>query len=239
MQDPYSVLGVQASATFDEVTVAYRKLAKKYHPDLNPGNKAAEEKMQQINAAYDKIKNGETGGAKYERADGTYGPQERPEQRGYTYRGDDPFGGFGFGGFEDFSELFGQMFGGNWQQQGQSRPGDSPMVRQIKVYLQNRQYQDAERVLSQMQNKNAEWYYLSALTSAGLGNRMSAMTYAKEAVRLEPNNFEYHQLINQLERGSSAYRQTGQQRGYNMQTMGNGLLSMLIMQLICCFCCRR
>ena len=51
MQDPYSVLGVPESASLNEVTAAYRKLAKKYHPDLNPGDKAAEQKMRQINAA--------------------------------------------------------------------------------------------------------------------------------------------------------------------------------------------
>ena len=50
--DPFSVLGVSSSATEDEIKSAYRKLAKKYHPDLNPGDKAAEEKMREVNEAY-------------------------------------------------------------------------------------------------------------------------------------------------------------------------------------------
>ncbi len=56
--DPYKILGVSPGASDDEVTKAYRRLAKKYHPDLNPGDAAAAEKMSEINAAYDKIKNG-------------------------------------------------------------------------------------------------------------------------------------------------------------------------------------
>ena len=57
-KDPYSVLGVQRGATEDEITKAYRKLAKKYHPDLNPGDENAAAKMREINEAYDLIKSG-------------------------------------------------------------------------------------------------------------------------------------------------------------------------------------
>lgn len=56
--NPYKVLGVPDGASLDECTRAYKKLAKKYHPDLNPNDKAAEIKMAEINAAYDQIKNG-------------------------------------------------------------------------------------------------------------------------------------------------------------------------------------
>ena len=57
-KSPYDVLGVSPGASKEEVTKAYRKLAKKYHPDLNPGNKSAEKKMSEINAAYEAIKTG-------------------------------------------------------------------------------------------------------------------------------------------------------------------------------------
>ena len=55
--DPYKVLGVSPNASDDEIKAAYRRLAKKYHPDLNPGDENAAKKMNEINAAYDQIKN--------------------------------------------------------------------------------------------------------------------------------------------------------------------------------------
>ncbi|MBQ3419832.1 MAG: J domain-containing protein [Erysipelotrichaceae bacterium] len=57
MTDPYTVLGVSKDASEEQIKDAYRKLAKKYHPDLNPNNEEAASKMKEINAAYDQIKN--------------------------------------------------------------------------------------------------------------------------------------------------------------------------------------
>ena len=75
MRDPYQVLGVSPNASDDEIKQAYRKLAKKYHPDLNPGDENAARKMQEVNAAYEQIKNPEKA--------------QQSSQSGY-----DPFGGY-------------------------------------------------------------------------------------------------------------------------------------------------
>ena len=63
--DPYKVLGVSPDASMEEISKAYKKLAKKYHPDLNPNNKHAEEMMHKINEAYDIIRSGKSSGGGY------------------------------------------------------------------------------------------------------------------------------------------------------------------------------
>lgn len=80
MSDPYKVLGVSPDASDEEIKKAYRKLAMKYHPDRNPGDAEAARKMQQINEAYDQIKNPEKA-----RAQSAYGSQG-------SYQGYDPWG---------------------------------------------------------------------------------------------------------------------------------------------------
>ena len=80
IQDPYRVLGLEPGASDDEVKAAYRRLAKKYHPDRNPGNKAAAEKMNEINAAYDAIKSGQ---ADRYSTGGDYGYDYSGQQQSY------------------------------------------------------------------------------------------------------------------------------------------------------------
>lgn len=105
-KDYYNILGVEKTATQDEIKSAYRKLAKKYHPDLNPGDKAkeAEEKFKEASEAYEVLSDSE----KRQRYDqfGHAGVDPNANAGGYG-------GGFGgFGGFEDIFDLFGGGFGG-------------------------------------------------------------------------------------------------------------------------------
>lgn len=89
-KDPYAVLGVSRNATAEEIKKAYRKLAKKYHPDLNPGDEAAAEKMNEINVAYDIISNP----GKYSE----YRRQEQARQNAYnTARGQNSGSGYRYG----------------------------------------------------------------------------------------------------------------------------------------------
>ena len=97
MSDPYAVLGGSHNASNEEIKSAYRKLAKKYHPDLHPNDVDSAEKMNEINAAYEQIKNPGQMNAKY-----GYGqPNAQNTANGYSqnpYEGYDPFG-FGSQGY--------------------------------------------------------------------------------------------------------------------------------------------
>ncbi len=84
--DPYKVLGVAPGASDEEIKKAHRRLAKRYHPDLNPGDAAAAEKMNEINAAYDILT--KPGAERYHQAH-TY-----TEERTYTQREENPFEGY-------------------------------------------------------------------------------------------------------------------------------------------------
>jgi len=118
-KDPYSVLGVQRDASDSEIQKAFRRLAKKSHPDLFPGDKKAEDRFKELNAAND-ILGDTTKRARFDRGEiDASGAEVRqnPFARGGGGRGH-PGGGFGGGGqaggfqFEDLSDLFGGMFRG-------------------------------------------------------------------------------------------------------------------------------
>jgi DnaJ-class molecular chaperone len=121
-QDLYDVLGVSRSASEDDITKAYRKLARQYHPDRNPGDKAAEAKFKDISAAYDVLSDKQKR-AQYDQF-GAGGPGF-PNGAG---QGGFHFGG-GPGGFQSIDpetaeRLFGQFFGGGGGAAGSSPFGD-------------------------------------------------------------------------------------------------------------------
>lgn len=121
-RDYYEVLGVSKDADAKEIKKAYRKLAMKYHPDKNPGNKEAEEKFKEINEAYEVLSDEEKRST-YDR----FGHDGLNNQGGFG--GGQGFGGFGggggFGGFEDiFGDIFGSSgFGGGFGGGGSRRRG--------------------------------------------------------------------------------------------------------------------
>ena len=119
-RDYYEVLGVDKSASPDEIKKAYRKLAKKYHPDLNPGEKAkpAEEKFKEATEAYEVLSDAE----KKQRYDQFGHAGVDPQAGGFGGGGYGDFGGFG-GGFEDiFSSFFGGGFGGGQTRRNPNAP---------------------------------------------------------------------------------------------------------------------
>ena len=196
--DPYKVLGVSPDASDEEIKRSYRALAKKYHPDLNPGDQEAAKKMQEVNAAYEQIKN----------------PQKaRPSGYGGGY---DPFGGYSQGSY------------------GASR--EDQYLRSAEQYIRFGRYAEALNTLAAASEKNAQWYYLSALANHGLGNQVTALEHIRRAVSMEPDNYEYLRVLEAIEHGGSVYRQrTGDFRGFEMR--GDPCTHFLLCWFVNLFCC--
>lgn len=201
MDDPYKVLGVSPDASDEEIKKAYRRLAKQYHPDRNPGDQEAAKKMQQINDAYDRIKN----------------PEKANPGPNYGY------GGYGYGGSNE------QTSGDQYQKAAYQ-------------YIRYGRYREALNVLESVSQRDARWYYLSAVANDRLGNQVTALEHIKRAVSMEPGNQQYLYMLEQIEHGGTAYRgQAGSYRGFSFS--GNPCASLCLCyaaQLFCCrgrFCC--
>ena len=220
IDDPYKVLGVSRDATDEEIKSAYRRLAKKYHPDLNPGDAEAAKKMQQVNAAYEQIKNPEK--AAQSQRSGSSG--------GYGGGYYDPFGGYG-------------PFGGGYRQYGGSSEQTGDQYQQAAYnYIRFGRYREAISALGNSSQRSARWYYLSALANNGLGNQVTALEHIRRAVSMDPNNAEYLDLLDRIEHGGDAYRrQAGNFTGVSGNSVCPSLCLCYFAQLFCCrghfFCC--
>ena len=193
-QDPYKVLGVSPDASDDEIKKAYRDLTKKYHPDLNPNDPEAAKKMNEINAAYDQIKNGtaqQTAGQGY----GAYGN----------------YGGYGGQGSGYANQSYGwSSWGGpwgDWSDFAGARQTERSEYTAAKNYIRNGMYKEAVNALSgvPVSERDGKWYYLHAGANMYMGNKIAALESAKRAVEIEPGNEEYRRLLEQLQSGGDFY----------------------------------
>ena len=227
--DPYQVLGVSRDASEEEITKAYRRLAKKYHPDLNPGDAAAAEKMSEINAAYDMIKNHEAppvGGA----SGSAYGGSS---QSGYTGAADP---------FEEFIRRYarGQYGGYTHTDTGSGGSTDYGQIYSTaRAYINGGSYGAAIRLLNSVPayRRDAEWYYLFAVASYGAGNTVRAYECAAEACRREPGNGKYRQLLERLETIRSGYAERSEDYGRPGSFVNNSCFRSLMATLFCNLCC--
>lgn len=174
MRDPYSVLGVSPSASDEEVKKAYRELARKYHPDNyqnNPLADLAEEKMKEINEAYDTITKQRAGG----------------------------------GGYQDSRSYGGSSYQGSYQ----SYSSANSTYAQVRSMINSGDLAGAERLLYEVNQRDGEWYFLSGSIAYRKGWMDEAMQNYSRAVQMEPNNMEYRQAYNIMQRGAGGYRPAG------------------------------
>lgn len=168
------MLGIRDGASQEEIKQAYRELAKKYHPDKyadNPLKDLAEEKMREINEAYDYLtKNGGTAGSSY----------------------------------------------GSTGNNGTSNSNDFIKNQRIREMINRNDLRNAEIELNSISNRNAEWYFLRGMLSLKKGWYSQGYADIQTAVRMDPNNYEYREALNGINRSNNMYTNNYNSRNGSM-----------------------
>lgn len=198
--DYYNILGVDRNASSEDIKKAYRKLARKMHPDLNPNDKEAQKKFQELNEAnevlsdpekrakYDKYGDNWKHGEEYEKARQQYAGQQRQQgsdQEGYTFYTEGDFSG------DDFSDFFHSMFGGGFGGSGGSarrsarfKGGDY----QAELRLTLRQAMFTHQQTLSVDGKNVR---ITVPAGMGDGQKIKLAGYGQPGVNGGPNGDLY------------------------------------------------
>lgn len=187
VNNPYSVLGIPENASDDEVKRAYRELSRKYHPDSyvdNPLKDLAEDKFKEVQEAYDTIMKQCSSGGGYQ----SYGQNS----------------GTGYGGNYGQNQSYGQ----GYQQRSYTNSSADPKYQKVYDYINFRQYSNAMSELNAvpLPDRDGRWYYLSAITNAGMGNNIQAQNDINRAISIEPSNNEYRHFASQLQMNTRRYQ---------------------------------
>ena len=185
-KSPYKVLNIKEGASYDEIKRSYRELAKKYHPDKyanNPLADLAEEKMREINEAYDSLMKNEGGAYQYQQ------DYEQSYESSNASKGSSN-----------------QQYQSGSQTQYQNE-NETELSRQARMYINNGNLNEAQKILDRIRNRDANWYYMQGLVFLRRGWYDRGYTNIQRAANMDPANFEYRNALNNLHQQSSGYRQ--------------------------------
>lgn len=185
MRDPYQVLGIPSTATDEEVKKAYRNLARKYHPDNyhdNPLEDLAQERMKEINEAYETIRN----------------QRKAAQSGGQSGYGSGYNPGYGAGYNTGYNTGYSGAYGAAWQR--------------IRLAISQGNLNLAEELLNAQTDHNGEWNFLKGAVCYKRGWMDEARRYYETAVQMDPGNPEYRQALAMAEGRSAGYRPAGYSR---------------------------
>ena len=135
-------------------------------------------------------------------------------------------------GYSDYD-----FFGGFHQNASSSDNRDASYYTAAANYINNRHFEEALHVLSNIENRNAQWYFLSALANNGLGNNVMALEFARKAAEMEPYNITYHRLVQALESGERWYGERQYTYGGDEAGMcccGDPCTTLCLLNTCCC-----
>lgn len=221
INDPYAVLGLSKGASEAEIKAAYHELVKKYHPDKYQGNPLADlaqEKLQEINEAYDMLTR--NSGSSYSGGSTTYGP-------GSSHYGGGTSGGYQSSYNSSYNNSYNSGYSGN--------SGSATDYNQIRMALDANDLYSAEQMLINSRNHDAEWFFLSGVLSYKKGYIQDALANVNQAISMDPGNQQYREIYQQMANSGAGqlFRQRSDQYGYNQNRNSD---ADLCMALPLCFC---
>ena len=231
--DPYEMLGVPRTASDDEIKAAYRKLAKKYHPDLHHGSAEAEAKMKAVNEAYSVLIK-HKGDPSYSQSGNSAGAGNPYGSYGSPFGSGSQSGGYGYDPF-GFGEFFRQSQRQTYSQTAYTE--FDPQLKHVEDAVLDQDFARALQLLASIRDHRAAWYYWSARANVGLGNRVAALNDARTAVQMAPDESSFRELLASLQASGQGYRQTGSQYGFGQSLCGNPCMSLCLPYLVCNCCC--
>ncbi len=217
-ENPYEILGVSKNASLDDIKKAYRKKARENHPDLHPNDPVAEERMNKINEAYDRITNPEKYVASDARKEGAAGGTS-PSADGFDWSG------------VNVDDMFNGAWAGTAGIHPETNARDSAEIKQAVAAINAAEFDQAIDILQKIPStgRNARWYYLFAIANFGNDNIIAANDNIRRARELDPKNQDYLYTQAQFVQQARDYQKQGERRGFSQFGIDQNWLC-------CCIC---
>ena len=159
--------------------------------------------------------------AKFKEVQQAYSQIMDEREKGYTGNSYDSYGGFG---------------GYSQQSAGTGYDENASHMQAAMHYIQSGHYKEALNVLDTITPRNAQWYFFSAVANSGVGNNVTALEHAEEAVRLEPGNMQYQMYLQRLNGTGGWYAQKQQDMGTSVFGGGDFCCKLMVANAMCTLC---